>query len=136
MCYWDWNRETDELTPGDVGNHLKWFGEGSDRCIARDDRGPITVSTMFLCLDHSHGWGGSPVLFESMVFGGPFDQEQRRYATASEARKGHAEICELAFDDPIVRGEWGDKARSEARASGFLESLARLDEFAGRWEPK
>lgn len=51
----------------------------------------IIISTMFLGMDHS--WGhGDKQLFETMIFGGPRDQEQVRYATWEEAQKGHNEI--------------------------------------------
>lgn len=46
------------------------------------------VSTVFLGLDH--GWnGGPPVLWETMVFGGKYDQEQDRYISYDEAVQGH-----------------------------------------------
>lgn len=50
----------------------------------------IMVSTVFLGLDHRmDGIEGPPVVFETMVFGGDFDQEQERYCTYEEAKKGH-----------------------------------------------
>lgn len=52
--------------------------------------GRIEVSTIFLVLDH--GWNGSvPILWETMVFGGPDDMEQRRYSSRAAAVAGHAE---------------------------------------------
>jgi hypothetical protein len=52
------------------------------------------VSTVFMGLDHSFG-GGEPVLFETMVFGGPTDQEyQWRYRTFDEAERGHRAAVE------------------------------------------
>jgi len=50
----------------------------------------VHVSTIFLGLDH-RPWGahGPPILFETMVFGGPLDQEQERYGTWEEAAAGH-----------------------------------------------
>jgi len=54
------------------------------------------VSTVFLGIDHSHRPDGEPVLFETMIFGGPLDQEMRRYHTWEEAEKGHAEMVRLA----------------------------------------
>jgi len=50
------------------------------------------VSTVFLGLDHN--WGeGPPVLFETMVFGGRFDQHQWRYVTWNGAESGHIKVC-------------------------------------------
>lgn len=48
------------------------------------------VSTVFLAINHSHTLTGPPVLFETMVFGGPLGGEQDRYHTWDEAVAGHA----------------------------------------------
>lgn len=61
--------------------------------IALDDVGDVRVSTVWLGLDH--GWGTErPVIFETMVFGGPLDEEVVRYSTESEARAGHAAMVQ------------------------------------------
>lgn len=59
------------------------------RKLKHDHVGKILVSTAFLGLDHNFGGGGPPVLFETMVFGGPLDEEQHRYCTREEALAGH-----------------------------------------------
>ena len=57
------------------------------RRVARTEITPdVYVSTVFLGLDHGYTVDGPPVLFETMVFSGQFDQEQERYATWAEAR--------------------------------------------------
>ena len=50
------------------------------------------VSTVFLGLDH--GFGGTPLWFETMVFGGPLDQETERYTTYEAAETGHRLMVE------------------------------------------
>ena len=64
----------------------------SDRVVARTEivRGitKITVSTVFLVIDHSFGSGG-PILFETMIFGLPDSESQWRWKTWDEARFGH-----------------------------------------------
>jgi hypothetical protein len=50
------------------------------------------VSTVFLHLDHNWDPGGQPVLFETMIFGGEYDQEMWRYCTWEEAKAGHDRI--------------------------------------------
>ena len=65
-----------------------------DRHVAITEIGACRVSTVFLGVDHSFHDEGPPLLFESMVFGGPLDQEQRRYSTWDEAEAGHAELVE------------------------------------------
>lgn len=67
----------------------------------------IRVSTVFLMLDHSF-MGGPPVLWETMVFGGPSDGEQWRYAHRRAAKAGHRDVVRflrfaLAVDDNARR---------------------------------
>jgi hypothetical protein len=64
--------------------------------VALDERGDVTVSTVFLGLDHSFGFG-PPVLWETMIFGGEHDQYQERYTSHADAVKGHKRAVELAF---------------------------------------
>jgi hypothetical protein len=67
-----------------------WF-EKADRHVGLTEIGEeIRVSTVFLGIDHNFGVARDPVLFETMVFGGPLDGEQERYCTYDEAEKGHA----------------------------------------------
>ena len=69
---------------------VPWFAR--DRAVANDVVGEARVSTVFLVIDHGFGDGEAPVLFESMVFGGPLDGEQVRYRTWDEAERGHADL--------------------------------------------
>lgn len=50
---------------------------------------PCRVSTIFLAIDHRRS-DGPPILFETMIFGGPFDQYQERCSTWEEAEAMHA----------------------------------------------
>lgn len=76
-----------------------WFEEASKsgrkvlrRTKVLDD---CLVSTVFLGIDHGFG-DGPPILFETMIFGGDFDGEQRRYSTATEALAFHDSLVALA----------------------------------------
>lgn len=51
----------------------------------------IEISTVFLGLDHSYD-NGPPLLFETMIFGGDFDQMFWRYSTYDEAEIGHNDV--------------------------------------------
>ena|SRR3990167_8333374 len=66
----------------------------TDRHVAQDSVGDVRISTVFLGINHRFG-EGPPLIFESMIFGGQHDQEQRRYSTWGEAEKGHAELLAL-----------------------------------------
>jgi hypothetical protein len=55
--------------------------------------GDVRISTVWLGLDH--GWGGGPpLIFETLVFGGPMDGEMDRYSTEAQAVEGHARMVE------------------------------------------
>lgn len=57
--------------------------------------GEIEVSTVFLGIDHNWSEEGSPIFFETMVFGGELDEKQACYTTWDQAEKGHASIVKL-----------------------------------------
>lgn len=76
----------------DVIKWAEWF-EKADRHVAKEIVGEATISTVFLGIDHR--WNGpKPVLFETIVFGGPLDQEQVHYCTWDEAEAGHKKMVE------------------------------------------
>ena len=82
------------------------------RRVALDTKGDISVSTVFLGIDHSHSDGDEhPILFETMISNGDNSQEYcMRYETWDEAVEGHAAACVIAFgeDDEVVKAkaEW------------------------------
>jgi len=53
----------------------------------------ILVSTVFIGLDMGMGGGRDPLLFETMVFNGPCDDEMDRYSSWVEAEAGHESFC-------------------------------------------
>lgn len=65
-----------------------------NRRVAWTEFPGVNVSTVFLGLDHAFG-GGTPVLFETMIFGGEHDQYQERYHTLEEAMLGHERAVAL-----------------------------------------
>jgi hypothetical protein len=71
----------------DVLEWGRWI-ESADRHVGSDYLGTIHVSTVFLGLNHQFG-NGRPMLFETMIFGGPLDQYTERYSTWDEAEAGH-----------------------------------------------
>jgi len=94
----------DGHTPVGTQDLYAWgeFMQGGKRAVgkAHDPEREILVSTIFLGLDHGYD-GGPPVLFETMIFGGPHDDYQKRYCTWDEAERGHAVACELAGVTPF-----------------------------------
>lgn len=71
-----------------------WFENPDHRRIADTALfGNVRVSTVFLGMDHNFFFEGPPVLFETMIFGGPLDREIWRYATIEQATLGHERAC-------------------------------------------
>ena len=90
--------ENGDLEPcGSLHEWAEWFeNSGDKRRIAQDLLpGDVRVSTVFLALDHSFG-GATPILFETMIFGGAHDQFQERYTMRADAVAGHAKAVALA----------------------------------------
>jgi hypothetical protein len=83
--YFDWDG-----TPVDRDRFMVLFA--GDRTVAVDDLGNRgRVSTIFMPMDMGIGWAGAPpLLFETMIFGGPLDGACDRYPTLASARRGHA----------------------------------------------
>jgi len=78
-----------------VHDLIEWatWMESAERAVCKDQIGDSKVSTVFLGLDHAAPSAVTPpLLFETMVFGGPMDDECRHYATWGQAEAGHAEM--------------------------------------------
>lgn len=106
-------REVEEIK-GDVVDWAKEF-ENMDRHVCDTFVGSVRVSTIFLSLNHGFDPDGPPVLFETMVFGGPMDREMDRYSTFDEAVAGHnntvdkvkeaAAVIERFTRKPLIEGD-------------------------------
>lgn len=66
-----------------------------DDIIVEDYAITITVSAVFLVLNHNYSPKGKPVLFESMIFNGELNQSLDRYCTWKQAEEGHKKMVEL-----------------------------------------
>lgn len=90
-----WHKLTDkhEVVACSMEEGVRQFNEAGQRCVARNERDGVTVSTVFLCFDH--GFGDEPQFFETMIFGGKHDEDRWRYATWDEAMAGHKTACAL-----------------------------------------
>lgn len=56
----------------------------------------VMVSTVFLGIDHNFLSKGDPILFETMIFGGG-NEFQERYSTWDEAEEGHNRVLHEYF---------------------------------------
>jgi len=71
-----------------------WFEHSNNRLMKQTQVRQARISTVFLGIDHSFDTSGEspPVLFETMIFGGAYDQFQWRYSDPEEALKDHDKI--------------------------------------------
>lgn len=96
-------RDGEPVPVNDVLEWSRWIEDDpafDKRRIARTKVSEdVEVSTVFLGLDHSFLPGATPILFETLVFGGERDGEMERYCTLEDAMQGHERMLAL------VRGE-------------------------------
>jgi len=91
----------------DIFQFAAWF-ENTDRSVAETQIGrKVRVSTVFLGIDHNFTGKGKPVLWETMIFGGPYDEWCKRYTSERDAKSGHKDAVKLA------RGQTSEKKKPE-----------------------
>jgi hypothetical protein len=79
----------------DVLAWAQWLESAPERQVAKTEIGSnILVSTVFLGMNHNFNLQGPPVLWETMVFGGPRDGDMDRYTSRAAAEVGHLEMVE------------------------------------------
>lgn len=86
----------------DLLTWARWLENSENRIVDKTQLSDDTsVSTVFLGIDHSFGWGdgGKPILFETMVFRNGEGGDCERYSTWSQAVKGHKEMVEKVREE-------------------------------------
>lgn len=83
--------EADTLSWGRWMEHARQ--EGTHH-VGHDVVGDVRISTVFLGVNHSFFGEELPILYETMIFGGPLDGEQERYPLRVLAAEGHARWVE------------------------------------------
>jgi hypothetical protein len=99
--YWILNAAGEPEQIDDLLEWAQWYEKARrerSHVIAQDrdeqEGAPdVLVSTIFLALDHRHFGEGPPILWETMILGGPLDGYQMRYCSREEALVGHAKAC-------------------------------------------
>lgn len=81
----------------DLHTWATWF-ETAERHVAQQYIGGVYVSTVFLGIDHNFGFGGPPILYKTMIFGGKHDEYQMRSATKHAALSNHDEAVAMVRD--------------------------------------
>ena len=80
-----------------ITEHGEWIEANPEKkAVKQEHVGDIWVSTVFLGLDHAWPKDGiTPVLWETMIFGGEHDQYQDRYTSYEDALEGHKKALTL-----------------------------------------
>lgn len=101
--------------------HEKLYGaQGWVKIVARSDFGPLgEVSSVFLGTDHAFGEGRGPLLWETMIFGGPLNEYQVRDWT----------WCRCVARHSLVRKQL-TRLRTRLMQKFGLDTL---DAFEARW---
>lgn len=88
-----------------VSDVVTWArGQEHHRHIAESTVGDAWVSTVFLGIDHNFSGIGPPILWETMVFGGPHDQKTFRYASEGAAIENHEAVVKaLTKNKPLPK---------------------------------
>jgi hypothetical protein len=74
--------------PVDLMEWARRFEDVNSRIVAKIELNGVIVSTVFLGCNHQYG-DGPPLLFETMIFGGPHDGYTWRYSSWDDAVVGH-----------------------------------------------
>jgi hypothetical protein len=81
----------------DVRIWARMFEETSRRIVDYTEiNSQVHISTVFLGINHRFFEDGPPLIFETMIFGGPLDQECWRYSTWDDAVIGHKAMVRKA----------------------------------------
>ena len=88
---------TPQVEP-DFDRWLAWM-QTHDEPLAETVVAPgVLVCTRFIGLDQRRTKIGAPVLWETMIFGGPHDLHQARYTSQVAALTGHERMMAFAKD--------------------------------------
>ncbi len=87
-------------------------------CLEEDRDGEhLLISTVWLGLNHN--WGpGKPLIFETMIFGGPYNEWQMRWSTEEDALKGHEAVV-WAYRENLSPDEAIDHLRETLEDEDF-----------------
>lgn len=111
------NAEGEPVGDPDIIKWSEWFETHSlDRIVGKESIGEegelVEVSTVFLGINHNFTGKGAPILWETMVFGGEFDQYQDRCSgSRRDAQKMHEQVVKMLFDQQKQEQEVNSNGR-------------------------
>lgn len=94
--------ENKRPVPVEAVEYYQWAALNNTQRLWSDQIRDIDVSTIFLGLDCGFG-SRTPVLFETMVFGGPDHLYQKKYISWEDAEKGHQRAVNMVKGGNILQ---------------------------------
>lgn len=79
----------------DLPSWIKLSNHHEYRVVNFDKINDVTISTVWLGLNHQFDPSLPPLIFETMIFGGEHNDYQERYSTEEEAQTGHERARKL-----------------------------------------
>ncbi len=101
-----YDREGKEIT---IDDWAKKFENGDYKVVRKSTVHGMDISTVWLGSDHGFGMSEKPIIFETMIFGGPWDQFEQRYPSEEQAVLGHHTIermIEYHYETKFEVEEW------------------------------
>lgn len=107
----DWYDRQGQPISMEESNRL--LGDYDYKILEKTTVGEADISTVWLGLNYQWLPDRPPLIFETMIFGGPLDMKQWRYSTEDQALAGHTEAVRLAKavmmkDQQERKAEYGD----------------------------
>lgn len=113
-----------------IEEYTKLFANREYCEVAITELNNTRISTIWLGINHNYG-EGPPLIFETMIFGGEFDQYQTRYTSLLQAVRGHELIV-----NAVKKGEKPSLENTNV-IHMFLEWMKeqeRLDKEGEEWK--
>ncbi len=83
--YYLLDEKGEPVAESDIHKWAQWFEKANSvRVLEQTHVKESMVSTVFLGLDHNYSGSGHPILWETMVFGGPMEGDQDRCGGSRE----------------------------------------------------
>lgn len=87
-----YDREGNEMSLDEWADSFMLRHTPEYKQVAFEDMGEARISTVWLGANHNMTGVGPPLIFETMIFGGPHDRWTQRYSTETAALAGHDQV--------------------------------------------
>jgi len=90
------------IATNDINEYANFMGKFAKRIVEQTELpNDVRVSTVFIILSCGYK-DGLPLLFETKIFGGKYDEHVERYTTWEQAQAGHKMVLDMIFADHLI----------------------------------